>query len=241
MKTKAADIFSALQSEILRLQGYKTASDTVVDLGLGPIATAFPNGSFPLGAVHEFLSVSKEDTAATSGFIAGLLSSILGEHGAAMWISPCRTLFPPALKTFGVQPDRIVFVDLKKEKDVLWAAEEALKCDALAAVVVEIKDLSFTASRRLQLAVEQSRVTGLMIRPNPKKLETTACVSRWKVTPLPSEPIDDLPGLGFPQWKLELLRVKNGKPGTWDMGWVAGRFAPVIYKPNFLEEKKKAG
>lgn len=241
MKTKAADMVSALQSEILRLQGYKPASHTVVDLGLGPIATAFPNGSFPLGAVHEFLSVSTEGTAATSGFIAGLLSSILGAHGTAMWISPCRTLFPPALKPFGVQPDRIVFVDLKNEKDVLWAVEEALKCEALAAVVGEVKDMSFTASRRLQLAVEQSRVTGLIIRPDTKKLETTACVSRWKVTPLPSEPIDDLPGLGFPQWKLELLRVRNGKPGTWDMRWVVGRFKPVIYKSNFLEEKKKAG
>lgn len=241
MKAGAANIIADLQSEILRLQGYKPVEDAVVDLGLGPIATAFPNGSFPLGAVHEFLSATKEDIAATSGFIGGLLSSILGDNGAAMWISSCRTLFPPALKAFGVQPDRVVFIDLKKEKDVLWAAEEALKCDALSAVVGEIKDLSFIASRRLQLAVEQSRVTGLIIRPNPKKLEATACVSRWKITPLPSEPIDDLPGLGLPQWRLELLRVKNGKPGTWDMRWANGKFEPVTFKSIFLEEKKKAG
>lgn len=241
MTAGAADIKAELQSDILRLQGYKPASDTVVDLGLGPIASAFPHASFPLGAVHEFITGTKEDTAATSGFIGGLLSPILGTSGAAIWISSSRTLFPPALKAFGVQPERIIFIDLNKERDVLWAAEEALKCDALAAVVAEIQDLSFTASRRLQLAVEQSRVTGLIIRSNMRKLETTACVSRWKISTLPSEPVDDLPGLGFPQWKVELLRVRNGKPGNWEMRWVGGRFEPVTIKSTFLEEKKKAG
>lgn len=241
MNAGVSDIIFELKSDILRLQGYKPASDTVVDLGLGPIVSAFPNNSFPLGAVHEFLAATKESVAATSGFIAGLLSSILGENGAAMWISSSRTLFPPALKSFGVQPDRIVFIDLKKEKDVLWAVEEALKCDALSAVVGEIQDLKFIASRRLQLAVEQSRVTGLIMRPHQKKLESTACVSRWRITTLPSEIIDDLPGLGFPQWRLELLRVRNGKPGAWDMRWIDGKFEPATFKSTFLEEKKKAG
>ena len=242
MKPGAAGIFAELQSDILRLQGYKPSSHTVVDLGLGPIATAFPNGTFPLGAVHEFLSASREDTAATSGFIAGLFSSILNEKGAAMWISSNRTLFPPALKAFGVQPDRIIFIDLTKEREVMWAVEEALKCAALSAVVCEIKDLSFTASRRLQLAVEESSVTGLIIKPDSKKkAEATACVSRWKVTSLPSEPVDDLPGLGFPQWRLELLRVRNGKPGVWDILWKEGRFEPVMLKSTFMEARKKAG
>ena len=41
----------------------------------------------------------------------------------------------------------------------MWAIEEALKCDGLAAVIGEMKELSFTNSRRLQLAVEKSHVT----------------------------------------------------------------------------------
>ena len=42
-----------------------------------------------------------------------------------------RTIFPPALKSFGIAPDKIIFIDLKKEKEILWAMEEALKCDGL--------------------------------------------------------------------------------------------------------------
>ncbi len=143
----------------------------------------------------------------------------MGNHGTALWISSSRTLFPPALKNFGVQPDRFIFIDLKNERDVLWTMDEALKCGALTAVVGEMKDLSFTASRRLQLAVEQSKVTGFVLRRDENKKSTTACVSRWKITSLPSASLDDLPGIGIPQWKVELTRIRNGKPGTWVLQW----------------------
>ena len=137
---------------------------------------------------------------------------LMKNKGVTTWISNARTLFPPALKNFGIDPDRIIFVDLEKERDVTWAMEEALKCGALTAVVGEIRDLNFTVSRRLQLAVEESRVTGFILRPNPRNLNTTACVSRWKITPMPSETEDDLPGIGFPRWKVDLSGI-GGLPG----------------------------
>jgi protein ImuA len=222
-----ANIISELQNEILLMQGMKPANNVDVDMGLGPIKQAFPNATFPLGAVHEFLSEGLEAAAATSGFISGLLSSLMGSSGTLLWISSSRILFPPALKNFGIQPDRFIFIDLQKESDVLWAIEEALKCAALTAVVGELKEISFTASRRLQLAVEQSQVTGFILRNNPRSMNTTACVSRWKITPLPTASIDDLPGIGYPQWKVDLLRIRNGKPGSWEIKWEEGKFQPV--------------
>jgi protein ImuA len=240
---KRAEIFSELQKEILVLQGFKSASNTALDLGLGPIRHAFPNSTFPVGAVHEFLSSSVETGAATSGFISGLLSNLMGKKGTTMWISSSRTLFPPALKNFGIQPDRFVFIDLKKEKDVLWAMDEALKCGALTAVVGELRDIDFTASRRLQLAVEESQVTGFVLRNNPKPPNTTACVSRWKITSLPSETVDGLPGIGFPHWKVELLRIRNGKPGSWDVMWKKGKFHSVDNEKetSLIHQHKKTG
>lgn len=223
-----ADIVTALRSDILRMEGLRPVNNTVIDLGLGSICESFPGGSFPTGAVHEFLSTEEGHAASTGGFIAALLSSLMGDHGTALWISASRTIFPPALREFGVQPDRIVFVDLEKEKDIMWVMDEALKCSALTAVIGEMKDITFTESRRLQLAVEQSHVTGFLLRKNVHKLNTTACVSRWKITTLPSELIDGLPGVGFPQWRVELLRIRNGRSGAWNLKWVNGRFIPVF-------------
>ncbi len=222
-----ADILKTLQADILRLQGFKPAKHNSPDTGLGFMDEAFPNGSFPLGAIHEFLSDDMEDRAPVSGFIAGLLASLTGIHGAILWISAARMLFPPALKSFGLEPDRFIFLDLKKEKDVLWAMDEALKCGALSAVIGEVNTIDFTASRRLQLAVEQSQVTGFLVRRNQQKLNTTACVSRWRITSQPSIPDGNMPGIGFPKWKVELLRMRNGRPGVWDIQWIDGRFSLV--------------
>jgi protein ImuA len=240
---KSADIISELQGSILRLQGFKPGgSNSLLDSRLGSIRDAFPNSTFPLGAVHEFLSERKEDTSASVGFITGILSALIGKSGAAMWISSSRTLFPPALKSFGIDPERFIFIDLKNERDVIWAMDEALKCGALSAVVGEIQKISFTESRRLQLAVEKSQVSGFIVRKDLRNLETSACVSRWKITSLPSERIDDLPGVGFPKWRVELLRIRNGKPGVWDIQFKNGRFKPVHRISNApLEQQKKAG
>ncbi len=239
---KKADRIAELQMDILRLEGFNSSSNAILDVGLEPLKDAFPNGSFPLGAVHEFLSARAEDSASTGGFISGLLASLMGNGGTVLWISSSRTLFPPALKNFGLEPDRFIFIDLQKEKEVMWAMEEALKCEALSAVVGEIREIDFTASRRLQLAVEQSRVTGFILRNKYRNLNTTACVSRWKITPLSSESVDELPGIGFPKWKVELVRMRNGKSGVWDIQWVEGRFLPVYKFPSVLQvQQKKAG
>src|SRR5687768_2840 len=110
LRNKRADIITALQTDILRLQGFKPGGNTVVDLGLGPIINAFPDATFPVGAVHEFLSGKSEDAAATGGFVAGLLSGIMGKCGTTLWISSSRALFPPALKHYGIQPDHCIFI-----------------------------------------------------------------------------------------------------------------------------------
>jgi protein ImuA len=233
-----ADLRMTLQADILRLQGFKSVNSSLLDVGLGVLRNSFPNASFPLGCMHEFLLAKPEDAAATSGFVAGLLTSLMGNNGSLIWISAFRKLFPPALKSFGIEPDRLIFIDLQKEKDVLWAMDEALKCGSLTAVIGEMKEISFTSSRRLQLAAEQSQVTGFILRHNSRNPNPTACVSRWKITSLKSEPIDDLPGVGYSKWNVQLLRVKNGKPGAWEIQWMNGRFIP-IYKFTEIEERKK--
>jgi protein ImuA len=225
MYAERAKIISQLQQEILLLEGLKLSKSGSVDMGLGPILNAFPNSTFPLAAVHQFLFNGTKGKAATIGFITGLLSPLMGNGGVSAWISAARTIFPPGLKNFGIQPDRFIFIDLQKEKDLPWAIEEALKCSALTAVIGEMKEIGFTASRRLQLAVEQSQVTGFMLCNDSQKLNATACVSRWRITPLPSDAVDDhLPGVGFPKWKVELLRIRNGRTGVWEVDWRGGRF-----------------
>jgi protein ImuA len=244
MISAKSDIITSLKREILPLEGIRVIrSGDELNLGLGAINEVFPQRNFPLGAVHEFISGGVESSASTAGFITGLLSGLMKKGAAAIWIGSSRTIFPPALKMFGIEPERIIFIDLHNERDVLWSMEEALKCNGLAAVVGEMPELSFTASRRFQLAVEQSRVTGFVLRSNPRNLNTNACVSRWKIKPLPTESYDELPGLGFPRWNVELLKIRNGKRGTWQLEWSDQRFhlIPGLVPFSIPEPKRKTG
>ncbi|MGD9929324.1 MAG: ImuA family protein [Mangrovibacterium sp.] len=216
------EIIRQLKEKILSLEGFGTGPDShLLDFGLGPMNAAFPGGAFPVGAIHEFISPTEACAAAANGFLAGLLSTLMKKGGICLWVSTGHKLFPSALKFFGVEPHRVIFIDVRREKDALWVMEQGLKCNALAAVVAEIGNISFAESRRLQLAVETSKVTGFLHRQQPRIENTLACVSRWKIRPLASRS-GGLPGVGFPCLEVELVKIRNGRPGVWQFEWKNG-------------------
>ena len=244
MLSAKSDIISRLKREILPLEGL---GDHRPELAMGPgldfMSESFPRGRFPLGVVHELISEGEESAASTAGFISGILSGLMKNGGVAVWIGNAPILFPPALKTFGIAPDQIIFIDLKKEKERLWVMEESLKCSALSAVIGEISELSFTHSRRFQLSVEQSKTTGFIHRNNPKTQTSNACVARWKIKPLPSSNEEGLPGIGHTIWQIELQKIRNGRPQSWIAEFRNGKFHQITKSiPSFiLQPTRKTG
>lgn len=225
MNVVQTDIIARLQQDILRMQGQRPATGLLAGkVALGPVLEAFPDNVFPTGAVHEYISATFSATAATSGFIAGILGSLMQNGGSCVWISPEKIVFPPGLRCFGIAPDRVLFIHLKKEKDICWAMEAALQVEGLAGVVGELRNLDFTISRRLQLAVEKSGVTGFILRHQPGKLHPTACVSRWQITSGASYHPDGIPGVGLTSWNVELQKIRGGRPGSWQLVWMDGCF-----------------
>lgn len=221
------ELIDRLQKNILQWEGYKPPdSGRRKVLGLGPLEAVFPNQVFPKSSVHELVCADREQAAASGGFVTGVLSLLLQEGGICVWIGS-RRLFAPALAAFGVAPHKVIFISLLKDKDALWVMEEALKCSGLTAVVCELKEMDFKQSQRFQRAVEQSRVTGFVLRNAKAKLDSTACAARWQVSALPSTAIGNLPGLGFSRWQVDLLKVRNGQTGSYVLEWREGRFVPV--------------
>lgn len=227
MTAAQKEIIQQLQKKVLALQGFKTAAkDSGESFGLGALELCFPNATFPTGTIHEFLAENPEQIAASEGFIAGLLAKLMEKGNACIWISKNRRLFPPAMQKFGVNAQNIIFIDLTREKEILWVMEEALKCEGLAAVIADLAEIDFAQTRRLQLAVEKSQVTGILLRKEQKKISNTACTVRWQVKPQPSQLPDGLPGVGNPNWEVSLLKVRNGQTGSFLIQWAENHFAP---------------
>jgi len=231
-----------LQRDILSLQGLAPPLHQFpIDVGLDAIADAFPLRNFPVAAVHEFLCPRTEERAPTQGFMATLLSRLMQQTGVIVWVGGAGQVYPPALAAFGIAPERVVFVTVYKEKEILWAVEEALKCDTISAVIGDLPDINLASSRRLQLAVEHSGVACFLLRHRPRE-KTTASVTRWNIRSLPSISEQGLPGLTFPRWQVDLLKVRNGKPGSWQMQWNGEALicTPTEVQPQVHELQKRA-
>lgn len=228
MTAEKQEILTRLRQQISAAQEFKPAPIATGDgFGLGAIEACFPNHVFPTATIHEFLAEQPEDTAASEGFIAGLLAKLMENGNSCIWISRNRKLFPPSLETYGVDPQQIIFLDLYYTKEILWVMEEALKCEGLACVIAELPDIDFAQSRRLQLATEKSHVTGILLRKEPKRsLSATACSARWQIKHQPTEILDGIPGVGNPRWEVNLIKVKNGEGGKFYIEWAEDRFAP---------------
>src|SRR6476660_8727131 len=113
MVSTRANIFSQLEKEILHLQRFKPLHSGGNDAGLGIIKEAFPNSIFPTGAIHEFFSSGNEDSAASFGFIAGIMASLMKSGAPSVWVAPSQFIFPPGLKFFDIVPHKIIFIHTK--------------------------------------------------------------------------------------------------------------------------------
>ena len=88
MALARAEKVAQLKQDIHRMEGFRPAPNPLMNTVLGPLEEAFPSGSFPLGVLHEFLvdrEHRKSSMAASVGFIAAMVSSILSGNGVMLW------------------------------------------------------------------------------------------------------------------------------------------------------------
>ena len=79
-------------------------------------------------------------------------------------IAPPHIPYAPALAAHGVNLSRILLVHPRKDKDALWALEQALRSGTCAAVIAWPGKVDNPGLRRLQLAAERGRTWGVLFR-----------------------------------------------------------------------------
>jgi protein ImuA len=202
-----------------RTESHGSAGREVLPFGIAAVDGGLPGGGLALGHLHEVMEggPASEFAGLAALFTAGILARL---SGPVLWCLRGRDLFAPALARIGLHPDRVIFCETWKDRDVLPAMEEGLTCKGLAGVVGELTRLSLTASRRLQLCAGGSGVMAFAIRrwrsANERLLseEPTAASTRWRISPSPS-PASAFEGLPRQRWKVELVRARSGEPHSW--------------------------
>ena len=188
-------------------------------------ADATLQGGLALGAMHEVFAEAGRQGAVATGFVAGLAGRLTARR-PLVWVRQDFTeiesgaLSMSGLAELGLDPRLLVTVRATDVDSALRTAADALACDALGVVVLEVwgetRQLDLVASRKLTLAAQASGVTGLLLRmaaePQPSTAET-----RWIVRAAHSPPWSS--AWGAPVFDAQLVRNRHGPVGRWIMEW----------------------
>ena len=154
-----------------------------------------------------------EDLAASGGgWIASIWRGCLGGGsggGLRGWVGARR--LPHLAGSWG-WGGRWLSILCTRADERLWSIEQCVRCAAISTVIADGRGLDFTATRRLQLAVESRRtpVKLVLLRAADELARPSAARVRGVVWPRPSKD-------GVVRWNAQLLRRKGVRPAD-DLG-----------------------
>lgn len=216
-----AEQLAALRSQVACVQA---EPGSVLSFGIAEIDQRLAAGGLDYGGLHEVAAATAalSDDAAATLFIAGIAARFAGTADlTVLWALTRFDLYAPGLEQVGLGPDKILYAQSRKDKEVLALAEDGLRDGSLACVVAEVKAADQTATRRLQLAASDAKTPMLLYRRH-RALDRcpltvpSAAMTRWRIGCAPSVRLP-IPGVGRGRWSVELVRQRNGNPFSLDL------------------------
>jgi protein ImuA len=203
--------------------------DADARLALAPALDAVLAGGLDRRRLHEIVPGSLFHLGAAAGFAGALaaLSDAKNHEGTLVWIQQRMaaleggTLYGLGGAAFGIATARWLLVETATAKDALWAMEESLRTPGITAVIGEFSGAGdaadLTATRRLNLVLQERATLGLLLRQQPLA-GTSAASTRWRVAGARGAS-DGLPGIGGTAFALTLEKNQRGPCGAWHVEW----------------------
>lgn len=218
---------ASLRGEISRLETASLVQNAQrVVLGHAG-ADALLQGGLMRGVLHEVFALETRNSAAATGFVAGIAER-LRRRRPLLWIRQdfvefeTGVLSMSGLAELGLDPRQLVMVRAADAEVALRIASDALACDALGAVVLdlwgEVRAFDLVASRKLTLSAQNSGVPCVMLRTSALPDVSTA-ETRWVVHAARSPFVPAWSVWGTPVFEVQLVRNRHGQTGQWIMEW----------------------
>jgi hypothetical protein len=158
------------------------STDPPRSTGFAPLDKLLPGGGVRPGMLWEWLSTCEGSGAGTLMLLSG--ARLVAAHENLVVIDPSGTFYPPAAVRLGFDLQRTVVVQPARERDTLWALEQALRCQGVAVTICWLQHIDDRTYRRLQLATEQGEGVGLLGRPAKFLDQPSWADVRFQVRPL---------------------------------------------------------
>lgn len=170
-----------LASTVWRGSELLQRSGTVVPTGHAGLDRELPGGGWPCGALTELL----QPHAGVSEWrmVGPGLGRLVAEGGTVLLIGPPQPPHLPGLRQYGLQPERVVWIESDSADRRLWIAEEAIKANVQGAVLAWLPKARPEQLRRLQSCAQRHSGPVFLFRPALVQAETSPAPLRLLVQP----------------------------------------------------------
>jgi len=185
-------------------RGRSAARVPVLGTGFGVLDESLPGGGWPSAGIVEILTAARG--IGELRLLVPLLAALTHTLPArwSVLVAPPFEPFPPALVAHGIALESLLVV---RTTTPLWAVELALRSGSCAAVLAWVERARPRHLRRLQLAAEQGRTLGFLLRLESALKESSPASLRILL-----EPTRD-------GARLKLIKSRGGARGAVNVSW----------------------
>ena len=163
---------------VWRADALGSATGVTVATGHPALDAQLPGGGWPVGAISEILQVH-------SGLQEWrlLLPALRqAQRGPVLLVGAPHVPFGPGLGGQGFDAQRLLWVQASLANERLWAAEQALRCADVAAVLAWLPQARPDQLRRLQIAAAAHHKLLFVMRPAQAQGESSPAVLRLLIS-----------------------------------------------------------
>ncbi len=161
-----------------------TRPTSAAAISLGKLSPLFPAQQLAGGLLVELLA--DNEGAGGWSLALALAKCACGDGRLLLVADPQHCFYPPTALQMGIDARQLAVVHCDSAKDTLLAASQALRSQAVGAVIGQFDRLNERDGRRLQLAAETGGGLGIFIRPGVTLQHPSFAAVRLFLSPLPS-------------------------------------------------------
>lgn len=179
-----------------------------IPTGYPALDKELPGGGWPVGCLTELLQRQPG-----IGELRLLRPALVARSSRSIaLLAPPHAPQALALASWGIPPERLLWVDTQRTADVLWAAEQMLRAGTCGALLLWQAHLRNDALRRLHLAAQASDTLFYVVRPAACARDASPALLRLALEPAAAGVLVQFVKRRGPQQETPLLLALEPSP-----------------------------
>lgn len=182
--SQRTQVLSDIHADVWQAHALATAPVCVQATGNGGLDAQLPGGGWPVGAMTEIL----QHPGVHCEWRLLLPALARCGQGPVVLVGAPHLPFAPPLAAQGLPAQRLIWIVAQPVAERLWAAEQALRCGAVDAVLLWVSStVRSDPLRRLQMAAAHYNKLLFVMRPAQAQADASPAVLRLQVGPDPQQ------------------------------------------------------